>query len=265
MSPRVRYLRLYASFLRFSFSKALQFRLDFFFRVFMDVVFYAVNLGFFGILFAHTRALGGWTWDQVLVFAGGVFVSDALHMTIFSNNMWWFPIYVNRGDLDYHLVRPVSALFMLSLRDFAANSFLNLLLAFAVLAVVVARYPGPLPLPSVVLYVGLLLVGVILRYALQMTLLIPVFWLHTVHGLREIYFSLDQLADRPDGIFTGFVGRLLTSILPFAVIVSFPTRALFQGFSWPLVLHVVGVTVAALLAMGALWRLGLRAYASASS
>ena len=41
-----RYLRLYAYFLRFSFSRALEFRVDFFFRVIMDTAFYAVNLGF---------------------------------------------------------------------------------------------------------------------------------------------------------------------------------------------------------------------------
>ena len=33
-----RYLRLYLHFLRFSFSKAIEFRVDFFFRVLMDVI-----------------------------------------------------------------------------------------------------------------------------------------------------------------------------------------------------------------------------------
>ena len=45
-------------------------------------------------------------------------VADAIHMTVFSNNMWWFPIFINRGDLDYYLIRPVSSLFFLSLRDY---------------------------------------------------------------------------------------------------------------------------------------------------
>ena len=43
----IRYLRLYGCFLRFSFSRAMEFRLDFFFRVLMDVVWNLVNLGFF--------------------------------------------------------------------------------------------------------------------------------------------------------------------------------------------------------------------------
>ena len=39
----MRYLRLYLYFLRFSFSRAMEFRLDFYFRILMDVAFYVVN------------------------------------------------------------------------------------------------------------------------------------------------------------------------------------------------------------------------------
>ena len=71
----------------------------------------------------------------MFVFLAGIFMSDALHMTIFANNMWMLPILINKGDLDYYLVRPVSPLFFLSLRDFAANSFLNLVIASGIVAI----------------------------------------------------------------------------------------------------------------------------------
>lgn len=260
-----RYLRLYGHLLRFSFSKAMEFRVDFFFRVGMDAIWYAVNIAFFTVLFQHTGVLGGWSYDQVLVFAAGVFFMDALSMTVFANNMWYFPFFVNQGDLDYYLVRPVSALFFLSVREFAANSFLNLLLAIGILVWALARYPVPLDALQIALYVVLLLVGVFLHYLLQIAFLIPVFWLHTAHGLREVFFALDRFTTRPHGIYTGWVSRALTSILPFALIVSFPTMGLFEGMSFSLVLHMLGVTVAVFLFILWLWRKGLRAYASASS
>ena len=67
-----RYLRLYLYFLRFSFSRAMEFRLDFFFRGGMDLIWYAVHLVFFAVLFRFTRQLGHWTWDQVLIFAATI-------------------------------------------------------------------------------------------------------------------------------------------------------------------------------------------------
>jgi ABC-2 type transport system permease protein len=260
-----RYLRLYLAFLRFSFGRAMEFRLDFFFRVFMDGVWYAVNLAFFLVIYRHTSLLGGWTEDQVLVFAAGVFVADAVHMTVFSNNLWWFPILVNKGDLDYYLVRPVSTLYFVSLRDFAANSFLNLLVAGGILAWALLRYPEPLPADRVAVYLALLAAGCLLNYALHMVFLIPVFWLHSSAGLRDLFFAFERFTARPHRIFHGWVRRLLTSLLPFSILVSFPTAALFEGPSGELLLHTLAVLVAFFLFLNWFWRRGLKAYSSASS
>ena len=97
----MRYLRLYLYFIRFSFSKAMHFRVDFFFRIIMDCIYYAVQFSFFYIIFLHTDILGGWNLDQMKIFISSYILVDALHMTIFANNCWWLPISINRGDLDY--------------------------------------------------------------------------------------------------------------------------------------------------------------------
>ena len=262
----LRYLRLYAYFLRFSFSKAMQFRLDFFFRVGMDVIWYAVHLMFFSVLYAHTESLGTLTRDQVFIFVGTVFVADGIQMTVFSNNLWWLPIFVNKGDLDYHLVRPVSSLFMLSLRDFAANSFLNLLMAIGVLVWAIARYPEPLGLGAILVFVAMVLAGAFLSYALSMLFIIPVFWLQSPTGLREIWFSVSSFSNRPHRIYTGILRRLFVTILPVAFVVSFPVQSLFEGTGGGrLLLHLGGIVAGACLVLGWCWRRGLAAYSSASS
>ena len=225
----LRYLRLYLYFLRFSFSRAMEFRLDFFFRVGMDALWYTVHLVFFNVLYLHTESFGSLTYDQVLVFVGAVFVADAVHMTMFSNNLWMLPEYVNRGDVDYHLVRPVSSLFILSLRDFAANSFLNLLMAIGVLVWALARYPDPIGPATIATFVGMLAAGIFLSYALNMLFIIPVFWLHSPGGLREIWWSIHSFANRPHRIYTGIVRRLFVTAMPLAFIVSYPVESLFTG------------------------------------
>jgi len=106
------------------------------------------------VLFLHTPLFGGWNADQMLVFLSALFLADALNMTVFASNMWWLPFFVNRGDLDYYLVRPVSSLFFLSLRDFAANSFVNLLLTLAFVVWVLWSYPGSLGMGRILLFLG---------------------------------------------------------------------------------------------------------------
>jgi ABC-2 type transport system permease protein len=260
----LRYLRLYAAFCRFSFSKALEFRVDFFLRIFMDVVYYAVNIAFFKILYRHVSALGGWTEDQVMVFIALYLVVDAVHMTIFANNMWTIPMEVNRGGLDYYLVRPVSTLFFVSLRDVAVASLINLVMAIGILVWAVSLNPAIwtgklLALPL------LLANGVLLHWLMAMLFMIPVFWTHSNRGLTQLYYMLMRFAERPDRIYAGAVRVFVTTIMPFALVASFPARLILDAFEPMIALHLGLVTVGMALLVRWFWGRGLRAYSSASS
>lgn len=260
-----RYLKLYLAFVRFSFSRALEFRVDFFFRFVMDIVFYVTQLAFFSILYRHTQLVADWNLDQIFVFVSGFFLVDAIHMTVFASNMWWLPQLVNKGDLDYYLVRPVSSLFFLSLRDFAANSFLNVLIALGICCWALAGYAEPLGAGRVALYFLLILNGAFLYYIMHLCFLIPVFWLHSARGLGELFFALEKYTDRPERIFRGWLRRILVTAMPFSLIASRPADLLFGGLDWELLGHIGLVTAAAFLGLVLFWNRALRAYSSASS
>ncbi len=260
-----RYLRLYLYFLRFSFSKALQFRADFFFRIGMDVVFYVVNILFYDVIYTHTDLIGGWSREQMTVFVGGFLLIDALNMTVFADNLSNISFLVNRGDLDYYLVRPVSSLFFLSLREFAASSFVNLLTAAGILAAAIVSYHGPKPPGKVVLFILLIVNGTYLRYLVRMLTVIPVFWIHSNRGLELTFYHFVRFLERPDTIFTGAIRIILVTVLPFSLMASFPARILLEEFSWKLVLHIMTVTLLMSMAVALFWKKGLDAYSSASS
>ncbi len=261
----MRYVRLYLYFLRFSFSRAMEFRLDFFFRIVMDTMFYLVHIAFFQIIYQHTGLVGGWDFDQALIFVCGFFVADALHMTVVANNLWHLPLYINKGDLDYYLVRPVSSLFMLSVRDFAANSFCNLLIAAGLLSWAIMRFPGDFSAPQILLYLLLIINGAYLYYVIHLFFILPVFWTHSGRGFEAIFYAVKQFAERPDRVFHGPIRLLLVTLLPFLLIASYPAQILLSGISWLTLLHIGLVSVFLTLLLIFTWRLGLRSYSSASS
>lgn len=261
----LRYLRLYGHFVRFSVSRTLEFRVDFFFRVIMDLAYYGVNLAFYQVVFLHTELLGGWNQDQALVFMGGFLLLDAISMTLFSNNLWMLPIFVNRGDLDYYLVRPVSSLFFLSLRDFAANSFINLLFAAGILAWALLRAADPWTPWEIAGFVALLCLGTLLHFIVHMLTVMPVFWIQSAATLHTIFYSFQRFMERPDRIFTGWVRKALVSVLPFGVMASFPARLLIDGMDWAILGHFALVLAAFSAILLWVWNRGLRAYSSASS
>lgn len=261
----MRYLRLYLFFLRFSFSKALEFRLDFTFRILMDIIYYVVNIALFKILFLHTDFIGGWSEEQMMIFIGSYLLVDAINMTIFSTNMWWLPFYINRGDLDYYLIRPVSPLYFLSLREFSANSFINLLIALGFFSYTILSYSAPWEIYRLLGLIALLLNGTLIYYCIQMIMIIPVFWTQSSRGFIDLFYTLGLAMERPDKIFRGWIRVLFTFILPFALIASFPARYFIEGLDQVSAWQLTAVTLILWLLMLTLWKMGLRNYSSASS
>lgn len=261
----MRYLRLYAHFLRFSFSKALQFRLDFTFRIVMDLVYYLVQFVFFNVIYLYTDILAGWNQEQMHVFIGAYIFVDALHMTVFANNCWWFPKYINRGDLDYYITKPVSPFFFLSVREFAANSFFNLLFAVGILVWSLASYSASFEIGKLLLFGVFLINGTLLYFALHILFLLSVFWTQSDRGFDELFYAFDKTYQRPDGIYKRYLKGLLLYVLPFSVVASYPTRVLFENNTGALSFTIALSSLTTYILVALIWKRGLRIYSSASS
>lgn len=261
----MRYLKLYLHFLRFSFSKAMEFRFDFTFRILMDIIYYFVNILFFKVIYLHTPILAGWNEGQMMVFVSIYLLVDALNMTIFSTNMWWLPYYINKGELDYYLIRPVSPLFFLSLREFSANSFLNLLVAVGIFIWSLLSYPFSISVTQFILLIMLIINGTLLYYCIQLLLVLPVFWTQSTRGFSDLFYTLQLAMERPDRIYKGWLRVLFTVLLPFALIASFPARIFMENLNWPIIIQLILVTIGIWIFAIFVWRKGLKNYSSASS
>ena len=261
----IRYVRLYLHFLQFSFGKSAAYRFDFWCRILMDISYYAVSIGFFKILFLKTGALCGWSEAQIMVFVGAHLMLDALQMTVISGNLWEMPNTINKGDLDYHIVRPVSTLFILCFREIAVGSVVNLLIAAGFFWWALLQYPEPLTMLQVVSFLFFLVVGFFIYFGLRLLISLPVFWTHSPYGLEKIFYAMLPFMERPDVIFRGILRMIILTIIPFAVVVSFPARMFFSGITWSLSLHMFAVLILMWTLVLFVWGRGIRNYSSASS
>ena len=260
-----RYVRLYLYFLRFSFSKAMEFRVDFFFRILMDCIYYIVNILFFKVIYLHTPVLAGWREDEIMVFVGAYILVDALNMTIFSTNLWWLPWLINKGELDYYLIRPVRPLFFLSLREFSASSFMNLIIAGGFLVYALSQYQGSFNVGDLFLFALLIINGTLLYFCIQMLTILPVFWTQSTRGFVDLFYTLGLAMERPHRIYKGVFKVLFTTILPFALIASFPVQVFLEGADLLTMLHLTTVTAVFFFLLNYVWSRGLKIYSSASS
>lgn len=209
--------------------------------------------------------LGHFNQEQVFIFIGGYFFVDAVQMTLFSSNMWMLPTLVNRGDLDYYLLRPVSALFFVTLREFAANSFINLFFAIGILIWGFQQYQGTLEPFAIVLFFVALIMSCGLFYMMNLLFLLPIFWTHSPKGLGDLFWSMTRVMERPDSIYAGWFRRVTTTILPLAIVASYPARILFDDNRYEvLALHTLIIFLFAVV-VRLVWGYALKNYSSASS
>jgi len=264
-STILRYLRMYFALVRFSVSRALEFRFDFFFRFFMDLVYYGVTIGFFKVLYLHTPSLGGWREDQVLLFLAIALIIDSLYMTMFARNIWQIPAMINKGELDYHIVRPTFSMFFPLFKSFELASLINVVVGMVFFTYAINNYQGDLSLASMVLCVLLGLIGLVIFVCLGMFAVIPIFWTHSNFGFHMLFEALSNISERPEVIFRGLSHVILVTVLPFLVVTSFPARAIFGEIDLLNIAHAVAVLILMLLLLAVIWNRGIRAYSSASS
>jgi ABC-2 type transport system permease protein len=231
----------------------------------MDLVFYIVNILFFKVIFLHTPGLAGFSESQMMIFVGSFLTLDAFIMTFLANNIWWLPTYINRGDLDYYLLRPVSTMFFMSLRDIAVNSFINLIMALGILGYSFFYCDTKIEVMNYFYYGIFMFVGVGIYYSVRMLFIIPVFWTQSSRGLDEVFWGIEQTMQRPVDIFTGKVKRFLTTVIPLGVIVSYPVKMLWTPNPISLALYMIALIILFFIVFRLMWAWGVRNYSSASS
>lgn len=260
-----RYSRLYLHFIRFSFASASAFRIDAIFRLMMDLLFYGITFLYSHILYRFTGSLGGWSEEQFILFLSCYLLIDAVGMAIYADGMWVLWQSVSKGDLDFHLVRPVSPFFVTVFKDFNLPSAFNLIFVLGIVGWSMLQNWQDITAFNLILFAGFTACGLILSFILRFLITVPVFWVPSGEGWFQAYFSLTYLSRIPDTILNGWVRRLLLTFLPFALFASLPTRALFEGASLSSVALTILVVIFFIHLASILWRHGLQSYGSASS
>lgn len=243
----------------------MEFRFDWWTRVVMDTIYYALHIGFFKIIYLHTATIAGWREDQAMVFIAIYLMIDALHMTTISGSIYMLGRYINSGAIDYYIIRPVSSVFFLTLRDFSGPSFVNFLMTAGILSWALLRFGEAFGALEVLLLIVSIALGFLIFYSLRVLWATHAFWTQSSLGTDNLFFSLCELSSRPDGIYQGLLRKALTTALPFALVASFPARVLFGPDRFSVLAHLAVVAALFFMLMLWVWGKAVRAYGSASS
>ncbi len=259
-----KYCGIYYSFFKASLIADLEYRANFAARIVTDVVWYFAQIMTFTVLFKYRPTIGGWNLQEMNVFLGILFVTDAFFMIILYDNLERFSDKIRKGDLDFLLVKPINSQFMVSFQKLAIAIFGNLLIGTAWLLWSFSKLPNPEPIRLLWL---LILIpcsfGIVYSIRFMMSSVALIFT--KTENTQFLFYQLYRLSMRPDSIYSIKVRYVLMSVFPFALIASVPARAvLFEAnpmlFAW-----TVAVTIILIYLSTRFWNYCLKFYTSASS
>nr|MCU0494620.1 ABC-2 family transporter protein [Chloroflexaceae bacterium] len=181
-----RYFRLFSLFAHNSLQTALEYRANFVVAALQS--FFWLFWGVAGTLvfFRFTGTLGGWTLPQVLLVIGLFRFFEGVIDGLLRPNITRIVEHIQKGTLDFVLLKPVDSQFMASLRQINLLTIPDLLGGTGIIIyglVLLGHVPS---LAEALSFLLVLACGVVIAYGLWMLLVTTAFWFVKVENVAEL-------------------------------------------------------------------------------
>ncbi len=261
-----RYARIYGALWTNSVVREMSFKGNFLLWIFVEVLWFALQLAFVAVIYQHTDHIADWTKWQVVLLMGASHFIQQIFLALFLTNCTNLSEFVRTGRLDFLLLLPVNTRFIVSLRQVDLGGFVNAASAVAVMVYALRQLHV---MPSVWQIAGFMVLaalGVFIHYTLMFLLASVSFWTVRAQGIVWGYYSLFNIARLPDAAFRGFFKVFFTYAVPMLLVANVPAKLLAAKLSSPLeMLLMLATCLVCWEVSQAGWRLSLRHYTSASS
>lgn len=266
----MRYLRLQLAFMRFSLAQELAFRGNFLAKVFVELLWLAIVLAFYQVVFAKTPQVADWPREQFLFFLGCFMALEGIIETFFMSNCAEFSELVRSGDLDLYLLKPIDEQYLVTCNGVDWSTAGNIVVGFGVMGFALRDMGWQFDPLRVGLFLVLFACGVVMAYSFMVVFSALSIWMVRNQNLMETWWLFTSLMRYPKemyvGKWAGPLGKVFTFIIPVLLIVNVPARVMVKPLDEPhLALLLVGASVAVFLLTRVFFRFSLSRYRSASS
>ena len=215
------------------------------------------------VLYDKSYQFRGWPKEAAYLVVALFTLLDGVTSSALSPNLSRIVAHVQRGTLDFILLKPLDPQIQLSTRNLTLWGLPNILFALCLIAYAgprahLAWYAYPLGLFSVFF-------SVVILYALWFMVATTTIWFTKVWNVTEVLRSFIEAGKYPMAAYHPAVRFFFMFILPVAFLTTIPAE-LMRGTRGPQFLVIEALLAAGLLlASRFFWRWAMRYYTSASS
>ncbi len=262
-----RYLHLLQIQLRASLLVAAQYRWDFVIDGIVSIIWAFTNVVPLFVVYGSATSPGipGWNLSEALVVIGWFILLQGVLEGGINPGLAAVVEHIRKGTLDFVLLKPADAQFLVSTSRFALWRVANVATGLAIFAIAFSRL-GRLPsLPGAVQALLLMVLAVATLYSLWILIVSLAFYVVKVDNLTYLFSSIFDAARWPATVFRGALHFVFTFVVPLALMTTYPAEALLGRLEWSTLLSsLVGTLLLAAISRQ-VWMLSIRRYTSASS
>ena len=260
----LRYLRLLGVQVRTSLLTLLQYRVDFATEGLLELLWTATALVPLFVAFQARESVVGWTFEEALLVVGWFTLLQAVLEGAINPSLTSVVEHIRKGTLDFILLKPADAQFLLSTAKFQPWRATNALAALAIFVFAFRRMGVAPTLSGLALAVALLAVAVVLLYSMWILTVSAAFFVVRIDNLSYLFGAIFDAARWPSSIFKGVVSFIFTFVIPLALMTTYPAEALLGRLAVERVVGGLAGAVAFALIARLIWLRSIRGYTSAS-
>jgi ABC-2 type transport system permease protein len=262
----LRYARLLAIQLRASATVAMQYRVDFLVQGGLAVFWASWSLVPLLVVFRGRAGVAGWSFEEALVVIGWFLVMKGVLEGAVNPSLAAVVEHIRKGTLDFVLLKPADAQFLVSTQKFAPWRVLDAIAGTVLFAVAfhrLGRWPAPGHVAAAVLLLGC---AALILYSVWILVISAAFFVVKVDNLSFLFVSIFDAARWPVDVFRGLLRVLFTWVVPLALMTTFPARALLgKDFGPGDALGALAGALAFAVFSRLIWMRSIGHYTSASS
>ena len=259
----MRYLRLLAVQFRASLLLAMQYRVDFVVDGFVGAFWSATALIPLFVVFHARDRLAGWTFGEALMVMGWFTLLQGVLEGAINPSLVGVVEAIRKGTLDFILVKPADAQFLVSTSRFLPWRVIHFLAAFVIFGWgfhLLGRPPSGWAVASAA---ASFVAAVSVLYALWIVTVSAAFYVVRIDNLTHLFAAIFDAARWPASVFRGIVRLVFTFVIPLALMTTYPAQALLGRLSAARLLASAFGALVALVLSRVVWRGAIARYTSA--
>lgn len=258
-----RYLQVLRLFWATAIAAELEYRVNFLLATLSSLGGLAGSLFGLFLFYQNDYTFEGWSWEQALVVLGVFTVLQGFSATFLAPNLNRIVSHIQRGTLDFVLLKPINSQFWLSTHTLSPWGIPDLI--FGLIVIFYAGGRLGLQATDYLLSLVPILFGFLILYSLWFILGATSIWFVKIYNVTEVLRGLLEAGRFPMVAYPAAYRFFFTFVVPVAFLTTVPAEVILGRGEWIWTLGAGILAIALLFASRAFWKFALRFYTSASS